>query len=315
MIPYKGNVEWLNTQTIFLTLHGSHAYGLNTAESDKDYKGICVPPSKYYHGFLNKVEQVEGKDPDLVIYEIRKFFRLAADCNPSIIEVLWTDESEHIIVEDEFDGILEIRDKFLSKKARHTFSGYAVSQLKRIKLHRQWLLNPPTHQPTREEFGLSKDKKVSQSELGVAAAMYDSEDKMIDAGLPRELVTLYVKERAYNSASMHWDQYQNWLTNRNPARAKVEAKYGYDCKHAMHLVRLMRMCEEILTGKGVIVKRPDREELMAVRNGEWKYDDLLQWSEDMDFKMHELYETSTLPHCPNKELLDSACQKIVESVV
>mgnify|MGYP001607055563 CR=1 FL=1 len=42
-------------------------------------------------------------------------------------------------------------------------------------------------------------------------------------------------------------------------------------KHAMHLVRLMRMCKEILITCEVVVKRPDREELLAIRNGAWSY--------------------------------------------
>src|ERR1039458_5020213 len=35
------------------------------------------------------------------------------------------------------------------------------------------------------------------------------------------------------------DQYNGWKAQRNPKRAELEAKFGYDTKHAMHLVRLM----------------------------------------------------------------------------
>jgi len=37
--------EWLENRTIILSPVGSYAYGTNTDESDKDYKGICIPPS------------------------------------------------------------------------------------------------------------------------------------------------------------------------------------------------------------------------------------------------------------------------------
>ncbi|AEZ66297.1 hypothetical protein phiTE_131 [Pectobacterium phage phiTE] len=36
------------------------------------------------------------------------------------------------------------------------------------------------------------------------------------------------------------------MKNRNAARHELEEKFGYDTKHAMHLVRLLRMSQEIL---------------------------------------------------------------------
>lgn len=37
---------------------------------------------------------------------------------------------------------------------QQTFLGYAMAQLKQIKTHRSWLLNPPKSKPLREDFGL-----------------------------------------------------------------------------------------------------------------------------------------------------------------
>ena len=96
------------------------------------------------------------------------------------------------------------------------------------------------------------------------------------------------KERAYRSAMAEWKQYTEWVNNRNKDRSELELKYGYDTKHAMHLVRLMRMCREILQGKGVFVKRPDAEELLAIRNGSWKYDDLIEWAGKQDAELTEI---------------------------
>ena len=98
---YRGNLKWLPGNTIFLARHGSHAYGLAIEASDLDIKGIVVPPKEYFHGFLRRFEQAESKDPDLTIYGIRKFFQLAADCNPNIIEVLFVDD-EDVFIETEW---------------------------------------------------------------------------------------------------------------------------------------------------------------------------------------------------------------------
>src|SRR5690606_9860995 len=92
---------------------------------------------------------------------------------------------------------------------------------------------------------------------------------------------------------------------RNPSRAAQEKQFGYDTKHGSHCLRLMRMCKEILEGKGVIVKRPDREELLAIKlYGAMKYDDLLAEAKQLDEECHELYKTSNVRNSPNRVMID-----------
>jgi predicted nucleotidyltransferase len=298
------------SRTILLVRHGSHAYGLSTPTSDEDFKGVCIKPKEAYFGFTQKFEQHEHMGSksdgiDKVVYSLDKFASLAADCNPNIVEVLHVDPSDIIKINSFGEELREHRFEFLSKKAKFTFSGYAHAQLKRIKTHRAWLLNPPKAAPTRKEFGLSETHKVSASELGAMNAMFQSEQAMIESGLGREVITLFVHENAYNQAKMHYDQYLNWVKTRNPKRAELEAKYGYDTKHGMHLLRLMKMCREILTVGTVNVKRTeDREELMGVRNGDVPYDDLIERAEQLEAQCEALYGLSQLPREPNRAAID-----------
>lgn len=308
---YSGNLIWLPERTIFVTVHGSQAYGTNTPESDIDVKGLAIPPKEYFLGYLHNFEQAESGEPyDMVIYGLRKFMKLAGDCNPNIIEVLNTDPEDWVIETPLFHKLWEKRELFLSKKARYTFSGYAISQLKRIKSHKKWLLDPPTHRPTREEYGLPTDSKMSQSDLGATQAL-------LDKGVPLDssVMRLFQKEQQYQTAKRNWDQYQNWLKTRNEKRAELEAKFGYDTKHAMHLVRLMRMCREILTEGVVKVRRPDAEELRAIRAGAWSYDELIEWAESQEKEMENLYNASPLPSKPRHKELDELCQELVDTAL
>ncbi len=304
---YRGQLKWLPERTIFVTVHGSQCYGTNTPESDIDVKGLCVPPADYFLGYRQQFEQAEGKDPyDMVIYDLRKFMRLAADCNPNIIEVLNTDPEDWVIETSLFRKLWEKRDLFLSRKARFTFSGYALGQLKRIKSHKKWLLDPPQHRPSREDFGLLPERKMSQSELGAAAVLIDKGARLDD-----NVMILFQREQAFHAAKREWEQYQNWCSTRNAKRAELEAKFGFDTKHAMHLVRLMRMCREILAEGKVLVRRPDAEELRAIRSGAWTYDQLIEWAEKQEADMESLYKTSPLPREPRHEELDALCVKLV----
>ena len=63
---------------------------------------------------------------------------------------------------------------------------------------------------------------------------------------PENFIAYLQKENAYNRAVQMWEQYNKWKDTRNEKRAALEAKYGYDTKHGMHLIRLMRQCKEIL---------------------------------------------------------------------
>lgn len=355
IVKKSPHLSWIQDNTALLVRHGSHAYGTNTATSDEDFKGIAIPTKKYFLGTMHRFEQAELKapDPDAVIYDIRKFFNLAADCNPNIIEVLHTDPSDHFLVSPIGEEILAHKDDFLSKKIKFTFMGYSVAQLKRIKTHKRWIMNPPKAPPTRASLGLPEQTLIPQDQLMAASAEVQKEldrfqfdfmegmeesakvglrstvsemlaelkitsDQHWEAaarkiGLSDNLILVMQREREYAGAKREWDQYQNWKKTRNPVRSALEEKYGYDTKHAYHLVRLIRMCREILTTGKVLVKRPDREELLTIRNGAWSYEQLIEFADREERELNELYQTSTvLPKMPDKEKLDQLCIRLVE---
>ncbi len=294
-------------RAILMVRHGSHAYGTNTPTSDLDIKGVCIEPRAYHFGFLNNFEQHEhmgskSDGVDKVIYSLKKFAKLAADCNPNIIEVLHVDESDVLKIDEFGEELRAIKDEFLSKKAKFTFSGYAHAQLKRIKTHRSWLLNPPKEAPVRSAFGLSETTKVSASELGVLEAAVK---EGIEIEMPKDVLALFTREKQYLAAKTHYDQYVNWCKSRNSARAELEAKYGYDTKHGGHLLRLMRMCREILVFHKVIVKRPDAKEILEVRAGNRSYDSVIDEAEKIETECEELYKTSTLRKEPDRVKLDN----------
>jgi hypothetical protein len=128
---------------IFETVHGSTAFGLAREGSDVDVKGIVIGPAAWYLGFIGGPEQVD-LSPDHVRYDIRKFVRLAAAANPTVLELLFTRPQEHLTVTAAGKRLLDAREQFLSRRVADRFDGYAQGQLKRINIHRGWLLDPPS---------------------------------------------------------------------------------------------------------------------------------------------------------------------------
>ena len=112
-------------------------------------------------------------------------------------------------------------------------------------------------------------------------------------------------ERRYLAAMKHWEAYERWKSERNPARAALEAKHGYDTKHAMHLVRLMRMGLEVLASGELRVRRDDAAELAAIRDGALPFDALLAQVEDMRAAIERAAETTTLPEDVDRDAVDA----------
>jgi len=125
----------LNEYTIFKTLTGSRVYGTFNEQSDYDYRGVLIPPEKYFLSFYNHFEQFESKQEDMVVYDIRKFLKLAASNNPNIIELLYIPEKFWVTSSLYWKELVAIRDLFLSKRCYDTYKGYAHSQLKKITHH------------------------------------------------------------------------------------------------------------------------------------------------------------------------------------
>ena len=86
--------NWVAFRTIFLTVHGSQAFGMATAVSDLDLKGVCIPPRAVRDDLFHKFEQIENApfverscqhlinpaNPKVesVIYSLRKYVELTA---------------------------------------------------------------------------------------------------------------------------------------------------------------------------------------------------------------------------------------------
>lgn len=321
----------MELRTVLIAVHGSQAYGFATKDSDLDFKGIALPSFSTVLSFSKHFEQWEDskaiveafpilksqpgadKKAEGIIYNLSKFMALAIKCNPNIIELLYVNPEHILLLDPILQPLFDKRDLFLSAAAKHTFSGYAAAQLKRIQGHRRWLLNPINHEPKREEFGLgaAPSLKKEQIEAGIWAT-----DQKIDMNLSAEVMEIINREKAFATAHREWEQYKNWERTRNLERAKLETQFGYDCKHAAHLVRLLRMGREILVDGKVLVDRRkagDADELLSIRGGSWSYDKLIAWAEDEDRKLTEIYDSKkySIPHHPNLEKLEEIYQMII----
>lgn len=300
-----------------------------------------------------KLKELNYGKVDCVIYELQKFISLLETQNPNIIEMLWQDEEDILYTSDSARYLLANREYFLSQKIAMTFSGYARSQVKRMLTHRKWVLKGEVEKPNWSDFGVDVDP-LSKSELNAFLEFlslllkdkhqyyYQNEElseliKNIDwksllkqytlpeEDLPivqqytrasKEFISLLHASQRYREALREYDCYIDWKTNRNPVRADVEAKCGYDGKNMSHCIRLLKMAYEALTTGKLIVNRKiagDSEQLLEIKRGEWQYEDIHLLAEQLFIDVNNVVSRgkSVLPKRINKDRLDEVCYTIL----
>ena len=148
--------KWLPDNTHYETVMGSTAYGVATETSDFDVYGFCIPPKDnvFPHlageipGFgrqINRFNQYQeqhimdadaqggkGREYDLTIYSIVKYFQLVMENNPNMVDSLYTPLDCVLHITKIGQMVRDARDLFLHKGAWHKFRGYAYSQLSKM---------------------------------------------------------------------------------------------------------------------------------------------------------------------------------------
>jgi predicted nucleotidyltransferase len=131
-LPTDTAPEWLDRRTILITITGSFAYGTNVETSDKDYRGVCIPPKEYFLGLnrFNEYNTTGGKnfkntkdDIDIAVSHISKFVLDAMSGVPNNIEILFTRPEEIIKINPFGKELISHREDFLSKALKHKFGG------------------------------------------------------------------------------------------------------------------------------------------------------------------------------------------------
>ena len=290
---------------ISLCWRGSVAHGMYVPQSDpdsiddKDVMGIYIAPIEHYLGFGRKdvYEKWEG-EWDCVFYELKKFINLLLNCNPNVLSLLWL-KPNGIIYENAFGTRLrEHRDLFVTKKAYHSFSGYAHAQFKKMISFNQ------------EAQELMRQLEEQLNDLGIDPESCDAGDSLrnLDGGpfvgaTPEmmEVVKRYRGERRryYSGGYM------------GKKRRELVRRVGYDAKNAAHLIRLLRMGIEFLTEGSIYVERADAPELLEIKRGGWPLEKVKSEAERLFQLSQEAYVRSTLPPEPDVKQAEKLCVEMI----
>jgi hypothetical protein len=107
---------------------------------------------------------------------------------------------------------------------------------------------------------------------------------------------IYNKD-GYTMHCKDYKEYQEWLDKRNLQRWVDVETHGQkiDGKNMMHCRRLLEMAKEIAEDKGILVRRENAQELLAIRRGEVDLQSLIDRAENDIVEIDKLFKESFLP--------------------
>jgi uncharacterized protein len=82
-------------------------------------------------------------------------------------------------------------------------------------------------------------------------------------------------------------------------RPELEAEFGFDVKAAMHAVRLLHECIELMYTGRISLPRPERKMLVAIRTGLWSLDSVSSEVNRLFQKLETARQQSKLPDEPD----------------
>lgn len=250
--------KFLDTGVQYEVVMGSIAYGVAEDSSDMDVYGFAIPPRDWmfphlrgeipgYDECLPLFEQFQqhhivdksalggkGRQYDLTIYSIAKYFRLLTENNPNIIDSLFVPRNCILYSTAVGEMLREKRHLFLHKGCWTKFKGYAYAQVHKMR--------------TKEPEG---------------------------------------------------------------KRQAIVERYGYDVKFAYHVVRLLNEVEQLLTEGDMDLAR-DKEQLKAIRRGDWTQTQVEDYFSEKEKHLEQLYAESKLPQAPDKSAIKALLLQCLE---
>ena len=307
----------IKDKIIFLTLGGSYSYGTNVETSDVDVRGCALNSPSDLLGLTN-FEQVVNNETDTTIYSFNKLVSLLLNCNPNTIEMLGCKPEHYIQCSGIGFSMIANRKLFLSRRAVHSFGGYANQQLRRLE---NALARDKMEQARKEEHILKSMQSAMKSFEGRYTKFDNGSITLFTAESQREEFDSEI------FANIHLDKYPvrefnsivHDLTNIVSAYEKLNHRNhkkddNHLNKHAMHLIRLYLMCLDILEKEDIITYREkDHNMLMDIRCGKYQRDDGTY--RDEFFEMVNYLEKRLVYAKENTSLPDHPDMKKVEEFV
>lgn len=317
--------EHLGNNIILIGLGGSYAYGTNTENSDLDIRG-CALNTKEEILTNKNFEQFVNEETDTTIYSFNKLVSLLSNSNPNTIEIMGLKSEHYLYIHPIGQELLNNAHLFLSKRAVHSFGGYANQQLRRMEL----LCNRNVSQSQKEQFILNT---INNAMYDIKLAYQDFTDeeiklyidKAIQEGYDTEIfMDVNLKHYPLRDYCSVWNEMKSIVSSYNKIGKRNEKAITHNKlgKHMMHLIRLYMMCLDILEKEQIVTYREaEHDLLMDIRNGKYldsndqPIPEFYEMVDDYENKLNYAKLNTSLPDTPDYKKISEFVMSVNERVV
>lgn len=319
--------EHLGNNIILIGLGGSYAYGTEKEDgsSDLDVRG-CALNTKEEILTNKNFEQFVNEETDTTIYSFNKLVSLLSNSNPNTIEIMGLKPKHYLYIHLIGKELLNNAHLFLSKRAVHSFGGYANQQLRRMEL----LCNRNVSQSQKEQFILNT---INNAMYDIKLAYQDFTDEEIKLYIDKALQEGYDTEIFMDVNLKHyplrdycsvWNEMKSIVSSYNKIGKRNEKAITHNKlgKHMMHLIRLYMMCLDILEKEQIVTYREaEHDLLMDIRNGKYldsndqPISEFYEMVDDYEKKLDYAKLNTSLPDSPDYKKINEFVMNVNERVV
>lgn len=269
----------------FLVIGGSHMYGYATPTSDRDYRGIVIPPLKNIFGLrratfqhreyinaANPLASIEGRD--VSINSLAKFIDNCTKGSMESIELLFADTT---LVRDNI-GMSDLRTAFVTQKTYAGGLGYALSEYNKAFY---------------ESVQFTTDKYATTFQNLCSVFNIDRAE--------RDFVINYLQNTRDYSITERMER-------PNPLNLTREGEYNG--KHAAHCLRLVNQTIEYLTTSHITYPCPASDLLKKIRANALPLGELRPIMDDGMARLRGLDYKKLAKSTPDDYLNDWYCDKV-----
>lgn len=300
-------------------VHGSHLYGTNTPESDKDYKGVFLPrfsdillrthPDSITQSTKKRdvAGEKNGKDDvDTQLYSLHKFIDLASKGETVAIDMLHAPMKYLEKTSWEWNYIVNNKDRFYTKNMK-SLLGYAARQahkygvkgsrlaaVKDVVRCMEEAMATLTCAPEPFIIGEVRMKHITEF-LPTNEYCYFTETD----GANGEKETVYVvagKMLQMTASVTHYLPMLDAFINEYGGRARMaEQNQGVDWKALSHAYRACYQALHIYRDGGFEYPMPETDILLEIKTGKMPFDKVASGLEELIVYVKELADQSSYP--------------------
>jgi hypothetical protein len=293
---------WLPSNTHYLTVMGSQAYGVATDTSDMDVFGVAVPPKEY----IFKPDLIQGYDPigptfncwtnnhvedksarkkyDFRVFNVTKYFHLMEKNNPDVLDSLFVPRECIIHTTQAWEIIRENRREFLHKGVVKRMRSYAFNQLQKMKNCEKYL---------KEIWDFEEEWDIPHT------TSHEDAKALINA-------------RGEIPDGKYMDIWYRGL--KKTTRFEQQKQFGFDRKFAYHIFRLIDEAEYILENHDLDLREPSRvAKMKAIRRGDIPKEEIVRMFEIAEHRLDKLKDSSTLRQEPDRVKVRAILMHFLES--